>query len=141
LAGPPNSLLWLDACNLGDEAALRAVPGLNTARRERSEGGWFCSWGRDPALADPPYTEISIYRSQPLTGQTTLIGGRSATVNKRSGTCEVVLAQRTFQGVFGESRVETLYVNVHLIGSTPEAQCDAATKVAEAAAAKLPPPN
>src|SRR5262249_7687935 len=54
LAGPPNSLLWVDTCTLGDDAALRGVPGLNASRRERHQGGWYCEWGNDPVLADPP---------------------------------------------------------------------------------------
>ncbi|WP_028926829.1 hypothetical protein [Pseudonocardia acaciae] len=143
IAGPPNSLVWLDACNLGDERTLRSLPGLNVNLRERSYGGWGCSWGYDGALANPPpYVRFLVMRDEPLSGETKVIGGRTATVVPSGDTtCVVRIAQRSYQGVFDQPRVETLYVNVFLPLAQPGVACSAATSLAEAASAKLPPPG
>lgn len=141
LTGPPNSLIWVDTCSLGDDQALRGVPGLNVARRERIEGGWYCEWGNDPVLADPPSAHIYVSGSRPLTGQTKTIGGRAATVAPAQAGCTVTLAQRSFQGMFDEPRTETLVVNVYAKTASSDALCTSATAIAEAAATKLPPPG
>lgn len=141
LAGPPNSLIWVDACTLGDAAALQGVPGLNVSRRERQEGGWYCEWGNDPVLADPPSVDIYVSGRRPLTGQTQTIGGRAATVTPAQAGCTVTLAQRSFQGVFDEPRTEALIVQVYAKTTSSDALCASATAIAGAAAAKLPPPG
>ncbi|MBO0874436.1 MAG: hypothetical protein J2P19_13675, partial [Pseudonocardia sp.] len=104
LTGPPNSLIWVDTCTLGDDQALRGVPGLNVGRREWNEAGWYCEWGNDPVLADPPSVDIYVSGSRPLTGQTKTIGGRAAVVTPAQTGCTVTLAQRSFQGIFDEPR-------------------------------------
>jgi eukaryotic-like serine/threonine-protein kinase len=141
LAGPPNSLIWVDACTLGDAAALQRVPGLNVGLRERQEGGWYCEWGNDPVLADPPSVDIYVSGRRPLTGQTQTIGGRAATVTPAQTGCTVMLAQRPFQGVFDEPRTEVLVVQVYAKTTSSDALCTSATAIAEAAATKLPPPG
>ncbi|WP_037062734.1 hypothetical protein [Pseudonocardia acaciae] len=142
VTGPPNSLVWLEACNLADESTLRAVPGINPAVRDRLNAGWGCEWGNDAALADAPFVQMFVTRDIPLAGEVRTIGGRSATVAPDgAASCIVRLAQRTFQGSFDQPTVELLYVSVYLPRSPTGSACTAATTVAEAAAAKLPPPG
>lgn len=157
LTQPPNSLLWVDACTLVDEATLRAaVPGLDTGRRDKTEGGWSCEWGGGMAVADPPTVDVFIARVPPPASRVdassgdsaTTIGGRSALVEpglwsltpRLRPFCRVEVPQRSFQGTYDRPEVEEVPVDVHLTVATPsEAQCAAATTIAQAIVAKLPP--
>lgn len=146
VTAPPNSLFRVDACTLVDEAALRAIPGLDPNRRERPQGIWSCVWGEDPRVADPPAVSIFMGYGPETTGQPTTIGGRAGTVDSNywegNRVCRLSLTQRSYQGVYDRPRTELLFVLVHLnAAAPPDAQCAAATTIAEAAAARLPPPS
>lgn len=147
VAGPPNSLVWVDACTLLDDATLHAVPGLDTARRDRPQGFWSCEWGDDPRVADPPTVSIYMGYGPKTTGQATTVGGRAATVDNNHWDgenmgCRIALTQRSYQGTYDKPRTELLFVAVHLnAAAPPDAQCAVATTIAGAAAAKLPPPS
>lgn len=145
LTGPANSLVWInDACSLGDDGALRAIPGLDATRERRQMAGWECVWGADPTRAQPPTARILLANTYPSAPPTTVIAGRTATVLTR-GTrlCAVELVQRSYTGTSGESRVEAMQVAVDLGDSPPPgASCPAlAAGIAVAAAGKLPQPS
>ncbi|WP_156935365.1 hypothetical protein [Pseudonocardia spinosispora] len=145
-AGPPNSIVGLTACALGDDAALRAVPGLDVGRREPQYGDWECEWG-DSVTDDASTAQIRLTRDiqqQPWPG--TLSGRSSQTFPSDPGespsSCSVDLVQRTFPGPNSRTVAELLVVTVHITKApSPDAQCAAATAIAQAAAAKLPPPG
>ncbi|MBO0874435.1 MAG: hypothetical protein J2P19_13670 [Pseudonocardia sp.] len=147
VTGPSNSLLWVDACALLDDAALHTVPGLNTARRDRSQGFWSCKWGGDPQVADPPTVSIYMGHGPETTGEATTVGGRAALMDKNrwdgeSVGCRIAMTQRSYRGTYDEPRTEVLFVAVHLnAAAPPDAQCAAATTIAGAVVAKLPPPS
>lgn len=148
LAGPPNSLAWVDHCTLLDDATLRSIPGLRVDARDSLNGGTVCEWGDDdPGIADPPL--VSVYASR--TGS---VSGKSISINSREGAirptiakgprvyCRVSLIQRSFPGPSGEPLYELLNVQVHLtVATAADAQCAVATEIAEIATAKLPPPG
>ncbi|WP_028926827.1 hypothetical protein [Pseudonocardia acaciae] len=148
VAGPPNSVVWMDACGLLDDATLRrVVPGIDPTRRQRMDGGWMCKWGADGARADPATVSIILSSNVPTTEPTTVIGGRTAAVGDLSwendrAMCAVKLLHRDYKGNFDERRVEQLWVYVHLTVATPDdAQCAIVNTLAQELAPKLPPPN
>jgi eukaryotic-like serine/threonine-protein kinase len=147
LTTPPNSLAGIDACTLVDEATLRTIPGLEPDKRIRTEGTWSCEWGDDPQVADPPVVSIVMDRGVLPTGDAATIAGRAATVDSTYSdsegiTCRIALTQRSYQSIYDEPRIEVLLVSVRLnVAALPDAQCAVARTIAEAAAAKLPPPS
>lgn len=146
LSGPPNSIVGATACALGDDAALRAVPGLDLTRREPRYGDWECQWG-DPVTNDASTVQIMLTRIVAQTPPTTTLAGRPSSTfpsdpGESPSSCSVDLTQRTFPGPNSRTLTEILEVKVHITKApSPQAQCAAATAIAAAAAAKLPPPG
>jgi hypothetical protein len=136
---PPNALTSADTCALVTPADLAAVPGLDPARVTAGTAHWSCRWGTGPGTTTAsPVVAVVVNRVGRAT-PTTRIAGRPATVTPRDGSCAVALVQRTYPATDGTERTELLDVRVY--GGRPSDQlCADATRLAAAAAPRLPAP-
>jgi eukaryotic-like serine/threonine-protein kinase len=129
----------VDACALLSPQSLSSVPGISPARPEF--GGWGCRW----STYTDPVTEVSLsyYRGYPLDdsdGTPALFAGRPGRVLPVPGvSCRAQFVQREYIGV-GNPRIESVHLNVAGPGTDTEL-CRTATALADAAAARLPPPS
>jgi hypothetical protein len=124
-----------DACRLLTVADLRSVAGIVPAPVP-GLANWTCRWGD----WDDPNVIVGFTRrdDDPMTGETAIdIGGRSGLLDPgtTAGECTVTLPQQRI-----DVYIEAVWVSVY----DPRAgadTCGAATAIATAVAAKLPPPS
>jgi hypothetical protein len=137
---PANSLAQVNACTLLDNKALELIPGVDASHPDMSFGNWSCGW--ESTTSD---LSVDLYfdRDQPLDasdGQPITVGGRSAFLsNENDGpdTCAVVIVYRKYVESNGLDQEELVAMSV--AGSAkPATLCGLATKLAQAAAPKLP---
>ncbi|GAA3097843.1 hypothetical protein JOF29_005947 [Kribbella aluminosa] len=132
-----SSLAHVDACTLLDSKALKLIPGVDASQPDRSFGNSRCGW--DSTTSDLS-ADLYFDRDQPgsTDRQPLRIGGRSAILSNENdgpGTCAVVIVFRTYVDANGQDELVTMSV----AGSAkPVTLCGLATKLAEAAAPKLP---
>ncbi|WP_272949119.1 serine/threonine-protein kinase [Kribbella pittospori] len=137
---PDTSLARLDACALLDNQALELIPGVDATHPEHSFGGWQCGW--DSTTSDLSVA-LRFDRDQPLDasdGQPVKVAGRSAFVqsdDEGPGTCTVRVVYRTFLDAHDDDAIELVQVVVSGPGK-PASLCGLASKLSQAAAAKLP---
>jgi hypothetical protein len=122
-----------------DSKALKLIPGVDASQPDRSFGNWRCGW--DSTTTD---LEVDLYfdRDQPgsTDGQPLKVGGRSAILsNENDGpdTCAVVIVFREYVDANGQDQDELVTMSVAGTAK-PGTLCGLATKLAEAAAPKLP---
>lgn len=137
---PAASLARVNACTLLTNQELELIPGVDAAHPDTSFGGWSCGW-------DSTTSDLSVYvrfdRDQPLDasdGRPVTLAGRSAFVASAydgPGTCAVLTVYRKYVDTHGQDGVELVTVTASGPGK-PASLCELATKVGQAAAAKLP---
>lgn len=137
---PAASLARVNACTLLTNQELELIPGVDAAHPDASFGGWSCGW-------DSTTSDLSVYvrfdRDQPLDasdGRPVTLAGRSAFVASAydgPGTCAVLTVYRKYVDTHGQDGVELVTVTASGPGK-PASLCELATKVGQAAAAKLP---
>jgi hypothetical protein len=124
-----------DACQLLTVGDLRAVPGI-APTPVRGLAGWSCRWGE---WAGPSVT-VTFWRRDDAPGaeETAIdIAGRPSALYRSPGDggCSVTFPQQRFEG-----HVEAVSVYVYDRQAGADT-CGAATAIAGAVAAKLPPPS
>ncbi len=135
---PPNSLARLDACDLLDPDAAKAMGGLDPREKEPDIARWDCTWDSDGSDAGL-YLRFS--RDNDLTddGQLVRLGGaQSYLAPEEDGphTCMVRTVHRAYTDTTGDHVVEHLYLAVHGPQST-DRLCDIARSVATSAAKRM----
>jgi eukaryotic-like serine/threonine-protein kinase len=131
-------LARIDACRLIQTADLAGIPGLETSVGKPKFANWGCSWAR--ATRSGVSAILDFYRSTRPTeaGVAATFSGRPGTLYFRPGEyCSAFIPDGDAAGG-GTHRID--FVRIYVYGSQPEAElCGYATKLASAAAAKLPP--
>jgi hypothetical protein len=138
------SLYYVDACGLLDEAALEPFPGIDTASPVAEYGGWGCRWsnttnGNQVMLSfdrdDPPGTDES---------PTIEVGGHTVFVESDrwgAGTCLVSVVHDEYAGRDPYGGTVAEYVRILISGEYGEPMdelCDLGAALAEPVAAALP---
>ncbi|MBC9725370.1 serine/threonine-protein kinase [Streptomyces sp. TRM68367] len=137
-AYPQASLAWANACELLDNKALSAVPGLKTDVPRVGVANWSCEWSSD---VDDLEAEVGFYRDQPKSaedGESRKLSGYNTVVIPESedGACTAFVEYRPYSGQNAETSAEMVRLRVG--GQRPMDQlCDMTTRLATTAAAKL----
>ncbi|MEU4193513.1 protein kinase [Kribbella sp. NPDC026611] len=137
---PAASLAHVNACTLLDSKDLELVPGVDATHPDTSFGNWSCGW---ESTTSNQSVDLYFDRGQPLNasdGTPTTVVGRPAVVsNENDGpkTCAVVIVYRTYVESNGQDAVELVTMSV-AGPAKPASLCGLATKLAQAAALKLP---
>jgi serine/threonine protein kinase len=136
---PPDSLAHVDTCQLLDNAALAALPAVDTKSAVPGFGGWACKWY---SMVDR--TSINLRYDQhaseePIAGEKARLGSHDAFVklDTDSGTSCTVSVLHMPPNRTPRTTVDVMVLTVR--GDRPgEEYCTTATALATAAAAKLP---
>jgi eukaryotic-like serine/threonine-protein kinase len=132
---PAASLAHLDACTLLDNQALELIPAVDATNPDTSFGGWSCGW---ESTTSDLSVDVRFDRDQPLDasdGRPVTMSGRSAFISSEDdgpGTCAALIVFRKYADT-----VELVTVIARGPG-TQTSLCGLATKLGQAAAAKLP---
>ncbi|RZQ60088.1 serine/threonine-protein kinase [Amycolatopsis suaedae] len=142
VALPRESLAWLNACSLLDNATIGRLTPLGAAKPEPFYGNWVCDY-------ELPTTEdelmVRFDRNEPLKVE----NGRFVRMSDRDvrliegdygpDTCEADIVYRTYTNANGEDTIEM--VQIVLSGPPPTARlCEPVAELARVVAARLPRP-
>jgi hypothetical protein len=138
-AFPPDSLANVDACQLLDDAALAALPAVDTKSAVPGFGGWACKWYSmvDRTLINLRYDQHA--SEEPVEGEKAKLGDHDAFVklDTDSGTSCTVSVLHLPPNRTPSTTVDVMVLTVR--GDLPgEQYCASATALSTAAAAKLP---
>jgi eukaryotic-like serine/threonine-protein kinase len=129
-------LARLDACRLLQDADLAGIPGLETSTGKPRFANWGCSWATRSGV---PAT-LDFYRSTRPTeaAAATTFNGRQGGLYFSPGKYCAAFIPHGDVARGGMHRID--FVRIYTYGSQPEAElCGYTTKLANAAAANLPP--
>lgn len=140
----PGSLASVDACSLVDSKESARQFGGGRVKVVADFGNWRCFWTSQNRELTIEYSREWWPLNETDDGKPFTLGGRTVFVETGSagwvGACKAEMVHRRFQDLQAEQKewVETVLIHLDQKGTDGQTHCEAAKKVAQSVAARLP---